>query len=322
MKTRLLLLCSAILYLAATANAQTNTISAAILKPATLTLPERVKKFYLVERTATGFDEASGLARLQAQIESTKRYVVSMAFIDSAYSASGDAVPALLDWKEVGRLTHHDTAALLIVLERFVITDDNQEFRTWRIYDHAAGNVIDGFDQHFTNARFTTQAIDQYAQRFLMHWEWVDRDYYKSGNGHMKAAKLYLDSGNWERAAELWKKVVADSLRDAKTAAKACYNMALYSELNNDITGAQQWLARSQRMGNVLAVYYARILRERNEEVDPLTVQLSYKQGQLPVPDLIYYVAHQKRPASQHNNLKRQETEEEARRRRANDPYK
>jgi hypothetical protein len=195
----------------------------------------------------------------------------------------------------------------------------------WRIYNVATQTLLDEFVQQVTPAAGTkgnAEAARLYSERILIHWKWVQRDYYKGGNARMKAAWHRVEEGNWAGASAYWKAVAGDSLTNPKTAAKACYNMALYCELENDLPGAYQWIARAQRMGNVLAVYYGKILRAREGEIPLLDQQLAQKQGQIPVPDIMYNVVHHKRPSPQSGYPNRVETREEARRRRAADPYK
>jgi hypothetical protein len=281
------------------------TFYAGILKPATVTLPERVTKIYLAVRnperqlhTEQDVSAFLSIQQLQTLLESTGRYVVEIAEIDTAYNLSRNApTPSPLNWKEVGRITREDTMSLLIVLERYaeLPAEAYTEQRLWRIYDFATQSLRDEFDQRFSSSSYSTgisPAVEAYAERIMMHWEWVQRDYYKSGNARMKAAWHCLDSSNWDGATAKWKLVARDSLKDPKTAAKACYNMAMYCELDGDIAGAHQWIARSQRLGNVLAVYYGRILRERSGDTAMLAQQLAHRQGQIPLMEMNNTVTH------------------------------
>lgn len=305
MKARLLLLCAALLTVT-TISAQMVTFYAGILQPATVTVPERVQKIYLATRnyekslrTESDVIAFSSLTQLKSLLESTGRYTVELTTTDSASSS-------LLNWNEVGRLTKYDTTALLIVLEKYqrvqtVVGDENYEQRLWRMYDFTTQSLRDEFDHRYDNPPGTTSnspAVEMYADRIMMHWEWVQRDYYKGGNARMKAAWHCLDSSDWAGAVVKWKLVARDSLKDPKTAAKACYNMALYCELNGDIAGAQQWIARSQRLGNVLAVYYGRIIRERTGDVSMLSQQVAQKQGQIPLEQFENTVVHSRKSPS------------------------
>lgn len=301
MKTRLLLLCAAFLCITVTTSAQMVTLSAGILKPATVTLPERVQKIYLALRndeetlhTQSEVNAFTSLTQLKLLLESTGRYTVELAEIDPAQRSTTDEVPlSPLSWSEVGRVTKYDTTALLIVLEKYqlvqVAAGQLYEQRLWRMYDNTTQSLRDEFDHRYNNPSNTngiSPAVKIYADRIMMHWEWVQRDYYKGGNSQMKAAWHCLDSSDWEGAAVIWQLVANDSLKDAKAAGKACYNMALYCELTGDIPGAQQWLTRSKQLGNAVAPYYARTVRERTGEISLLAQQLAQNQGQIPLEEI------------------------------------
>lgn len=292
--------------------AQTVTFYGAILKPATVTLPERTQKIYLTSRdnekhlrTDADVKRLASLTQLKSLLESTGRYTIELAETD-APGTPGTNAPALLDWKEAARITRSDTTALLIVLEQYSEYSGEsgmQEKRLWRVYDPATQSLRDEFEQHSMVANSVAPAVEAYADRIMMHWEWVQRDYFKNGNARMKEAHHRVDAGNWAGAATLWKGVARDSLKNPKTAAKACYNMAVYCELDGDIAGAQQWIARSQRLGNVMAVYYGRILRERTGDTAQLTQQLAYRHGQIPLQPVEHsFTASRKSPSQLSTN--------------------
>lgn len=301
MKIRQLLLCAALFCISAPASAQMVTFYAGVLKPATVTVPERVQKIYLATRndeknlhTESDVIAFSSLTQLKALLESTGRYTVELTELDTAYRLPMHIAPsAPLSWTEVGRVTKYDTTALLIVLEKYqfvqVAAGEQYEQRLWRMYDNTTQSLRDEFDHRYnnpSNVNGISPAVEMYADRIMMHWEWVQRDYYKGGNSQMKAAWHCLDSSDWEGAAAIWKLVALDSLKDAKAAGKACYNMALYCELSGDIPGAQQWLSRSKQLGNAVAPYYARTVRERTGEISLLAQQLAQKQGQIPLEEI------------------------------------
>jgi len=313
MKNRLLLVCAALFCITTTSSAQMVTIYAGILKPATVTLPERVQKIYLATRSDEKYlhsqsdvNAFSSLTQLKLLLESTGRYTVEITELDTAFRLPPHALPASpLTWNEIGRVTYYDTSALLIVLEKYQLVEvapqAPYEQRLWRMYDYAIQGVRDEFDHRYDNPLNTydiSPAVEIYAERIMMHWEWAQRDYYKGGNTQMKAAWHCLDSSDWNGAAAIWKQVAQDSVKDAKAAGKACYNMALYSELVGDITGAQQWISRSKQLGNAVAPYYARTLRERTGETSLLVQQLAQRQGQVPLEQETNTVTQNRQSAS------------------------
>lgn len=101
-----------------------------------------------------------------------------------------------------------------------------------------------------------------YAFRIIPLWIRVPRDYYVRGNNNFKRAKRMARTGNWDGAAKLWLQETSNTKR--KIAGRACYNMAIISEINGDINSAIQWAAQSYENYNIhLALTYINILKYR-----------------------------------------------------------
>lgn len=155
----------------------------------------------------------------------------------------------------------------------------------WRIYDPITKIVYDEFpgSRRFIsvgkgiNPTVALQAVTNrndlvkqnsneighlYAQRTFHHWIRVSRDYYVNGSSNLQIAKRRAQTGNWDGAAELWLKDTQSSKR--KVAGRACYNMAISSEINDDLDKAIEWAQKSyEDYNNRLALDYVRILRNR-----------------------------------------------------------
>jgi hypothetical protein len=72
-------------------------------------------------------------------------------------------------------------------------------------------------------------------------------------------------TGNWDGAASIWQQETTSASR--KAAGRACYNMAIISEINGDLDGAIQWAQKSYENYNVrLALSYVNILRNRQSD--------------------------------------------------------
>ncbi|PKP17450.1 MAG: hypothetical protein CVU05_15515 [Bacteroidetes bacterium HGW-Bacteroidetes-21] len=111
-----------------------------------------------------------------------------------------------------------------------------------------------------------------YAQLILPYWINVTRDYYVKGTDNFKTAKRKAQSGNWDGAAELWKKETDNS--KAKVAGRACYNMAIINEINGNLDDAIGWAQKSyEDYGNRLALSYVNVLRNRKARIDKLNRQ-------------------------------------------------
>jgi hypothetical protein len=75
-------------------------------------------------------------------------------------------------------------------------------------------------------------------------------------------AKRKAQTGNWDEAGKLWEKETASD--NKKIAGRACYNMAIISEINGDLEAAIKWAQRSyENYNNKLALHYVNILKNR-----------------------------------------------------------
>jgi len=101
-----------------------------------------------------------------------------------------------------------------------------------------------------------------YGARILPYRIRVSRDYFVSGTDNFEIAKRRAQAGNWDSAAELWNREVSNS--DGKIAGKACYNMAIISEIHGDLDKAVEWASRSyEDYNNKTALRYINILKNR-----------------------------------------------------------
>ena len=104
-------------------------------------------------------------------------------------------------------------------------------------------------------------AID-YSGRLLPYKDKVYRKYYVSGTPNFETAKRFVETGQWEKAAELWKKEVNN--KDIKIAGQACFNMAFYNEIKGDFTQAIEWANKSYtEYENKKGLKYREDLEER-----------------------------------------------------------
>jgi len=155
----------------------------------------------------------------------------------------------------------------------------------WRIYDPAGRNIIDeyAFSEDIT---FTARGINVviaaaalidrkeavkevgnkagqgYALRLLPNELRVTRDYYVKGTDNFKTAKRKAQTGNWDQAGQLWEKETTNP--KGKVAGRACYNMAIISEINGDLDLAVKWAQKAyEDYKNRLALRYIDILNYR-----------------------------------------------------------
>ncbi len=165
----------------------------------------------------------------------------------------------------------------------------------WRIYDNVNKLVIDEYSMN-RNLNFSGRGINpmaavnavmgrkdavkqaanyigqDYAKSILPYTIRVNRDYYIKGNYNFKVAMRKARTGNWDGAAELWKKETLNPKR--KIAGRACYNMAIIGEINGDLDGAIHWAQQAyENYGNRLALQYVNILKNRKNKNARLKMQ-------------------------------------------------
>ena len=166
----------------------------------------------------------------------------------------------------------------------------------WRIYDPYKKYILDAYplaDNLTVTANAATiintaeallgrkEAIKQdanklghvYADRIIPYWITVTRDYYVKGNYNFKIATRKARTRNWDGAGELWLKETNSPRR--KIAGRACYNMAILSEINGDLDAAIGWAQKSyENYNNKLGLRYVNILRNRRYSSQKLQYQL------------------------------------------------
>lgn len=298
MRLHTIIIFTFILWFTSSVNAQLVKFSVGILEPAEISIPKKIGTIIISVRNCNNvqnykYDVSAdqSVAQLKNYIDSTERYKVEIGEISSEYNLSDvNSFPSPLNWAEVGRIVRYDSSALLIVLEKYcqytISSGTKMVERFWRIYDYSSTTICDEFDQHVKRLQYqstSSPAVELYAKRIMMHWEWVNRDYFKKGNSQMLEAYHCLDSSNWLGAAQLWKIVADDSVSDPANAGNACYNLALYYEIHGDITTSLDWISRSIRLGNELAVYYGKLIKERAADSSNIRQQLSQGQGKIPL---------------------------------------
>ena len=90
----------------------------------------------------------------------------------------------------------------------------------------------------------------------------VSRYYYVRGNGKFSMAKRMAQAGDWDGAANIWRE--ATNSTSGKVAGRACYNMAIISEINGDLNGALQWARKAYEVYRTpYALNFVNILQQR-----------------------------------------------------------
>lgn len=167
----------------------------------------------------------------------------------------------------------------------------------WRIYDPANKLLIDEFtfnneivstakgldpyealqaieDRAKNIVEQSTQTGSSYGARLQPYEHSITREYYVKCTPIFEQAGVYTSSGDWESAAKLWKKETENP--DSKINGKACYNLAILYERNNNLTTAMDWATRaySQYQSKKFAAYIE-ALKFRMRQNDLLELQQS-----------------------------------------------
>jgi len=119
-----------------------------------------------------------------------------------------------------------------------------------------------------------TTAGQHNAYRIFPVWDPVTRIYYTGSNKKMKEAAGYAEQNKWMAAALIWRRLAYTAGK--KLAAKAAFNMALVSEINDKLDVAVSWLQRSLDLEESrITRNYLDILQERLEEYHKMNLKTS-----------------------------------------------
>jgi len=165
----------------------------------------------------------------------------------------------------------------------------------WRIYDPKNQILADEFS-HFQSIVYTGRGISplvaaaaltgrknavkevsnkaghSYAMRLIPYQIRVTRDYFVKGSDNFKIARRRAQMGNWDGAGELWQEETNNP--SMKIAGRACYNMAIISEINGDPFAALKWVEKAYTDYNIRqAREYSYILNNRIEKNEVLENQ-------------------------------------------------
>jgi hypothetical protein len=174
----------------------------------------------------------------------------------------------------------------------------------WRMYDPKTKIIIDEFvtdDYLERDATGTTERAalgnlpsqvsvtrdvaynvgQEYGARIAPLYVQVQRRYYGKAKGYkneMKQAARYLQSRNFEKAGEIWKKIEANPAASKKSKGKAAYNMAVAAELNGSLDLALEWATRSwSEYGNKKARSYIQTIKRRQNDARKADSQMPGK---------------------------------------------
>lgn len=80
---------------------------------------------------------------------------------------------------------------------------------------------------------------------FIPYWKTEYRHLYTGGNSQMRDALYLALNNNWEKACEIWKRIYDKKGERKKPQMYAAFNMALYYEVNDNLTAAIEWAQKA-----------------------------------------------------------------------------
>jgi len=155
----------------------------------------------------------------------------------------------------------------------------------WRIYDPSSKLILDEITLNrsitFSATGLTPavaaaalidrkEAVKQVGSRAGQAFAWrllpveirVSRDYFVKGNDNFRVAMRKARTGNWDQAGEIWLQETANP--EMKIAGRACYNMAIISEINGKLDIAVDWARKAYEDYRIVqALKYLRVLEYR-----------------------------------------------------------
>jgi hypothetical protein len=166
----------------------------------------------------------------------------------------------------------------------------------WRIYDLDADSLVDEHMlkdtviwQEFGNSPEEAgeklpilidalreafyHAGESYARRISPSWFDAERYFFWTGNQELKSAAQKAETDEWEDAAVIWRRLAYEN--KGKSSARACYNLALFNEMNDRIEQALEWANKSYSFQELeFTRDYIDLLEKRKKKQQQLELQL------------------------------------------------
>jgi hypothetical protein len=126
-----------------------------------------------------------------------------------------------------------------ILIDEFITTDTTE----WTVYGDSEGAINELPEVVDAYREYAYQRGYDFGMRVSPSWSQVRRFYFITGNKNIRKAGEFAYNGKWEEAAGLWKQEAGSA--DPEIAAKAAFNLALYSEKKDLLIPAIDWATRS-----------------------------------------------------------------------------
>lgn len=174
----------------------------------------------------------------------------------------------------------------------------------WRMYDPQTKIIIDEFttddylvrDGSGTTERAALNNLPspvsvsrmvafnggrRYGMRIAPVYVQVSRQYYAKAKGvkdEMKQAARLVRGNNWDKAADIWKKIAERPGVSNKAAGRAAYNMAVAAEMHGELDVALEWAQKAwTSYGNKQARNYINVIKIRMNDERKVDHQMNNK---------------------------------------------
>lgn len=162
-----------------------------------------------------------------------------------------------------------------VIVDEFEVTEGGNDTGTGNTEQQALRNLT---DQATMAREISFEAGVLYGMRIAPVWVTVDRQFYNTAKGSDKAAMQraadLAKTNQWEKAAEIWRNLIANAADD-KTPGKAAHNMAVAAERAGHLESALDWANQAfTNYGNKASGDYSRSLQWRIEDAKRLEQQM------------------------------------------------
>jgi hypothetical protein len=236
---------------------------------------------------------------------------------DKPIGANNKSLFMQIQWDSVEQICEKTHSDALIAIEYYTTADtiyinyDKEAYRhrvrllhihttLWRIYDPVKKNVLDEYLQKDTviwmgqgirtaealedipgiiDAGGTAcyQSAEKYGLRIAPVWESERRKIYSPCKSGMWNAYQQLKQDQWQKASQKWINIIEDPEVKQDIQWKAAYNMAVLSEIRDELTIAVEWAKKAYELSaNARDIQaYLTLLRERIKDKERIYKQLS-----------------------------------------------
>jgi len=151
---------------------------------------------------------------------------------------------------------------------------DYKEFTTRGTHYQAVSGV--GTGQYKAIANAGMEAADLYVKRVVPSYYRESRIYFKAGSKELKMAGKAMKNTLWDQAKNYYLMMI-DSETDQKILGRACFNLALIFEIEENFTEAIKYANQAMQVGIKEAPRYVNILKTRLNEQPLIESQMQRK---------------------------------------------